>query len=113
MVFGVTSFPRVLRRWRLVLVLIQNRYCSTPKHLILLLTLLSAQPDAEPSEPHVLSRPPGLVVLWDIAGMFMEEIAADENDLPLAHSEEGDGGSADPGGVDNEKSRPEKRFKQG
>jgi hypothetical protein len=96
-----------------VFVLTQNRYCSTPKHLMLLLTLLSAQPDAEPGEPHVLAHPPGLVVLWDIAGMFMEEIAADENDVPLAHTGEGEGDTADQGAAAHGIPRAEKGFKQG
>jgi hypothetical protein len=48
--------------------------------------------------------------------MFMEEIAADENDLPQSRTGAGGGDTADPGGVENEKSRAsraEKGFKQG
>jgi hypothetical protein len=30
----------------------------------------------------MLNRAPGLVILWDVAGLFMEEVSGDENNLP-------------------------------
>ena len=53
------------------------RYCPTPKHVLLLLTLLTTGTEQRGSQS--LPKPPGLVVLWNIADLFMDEQSTDEN----------------------------------
>jgi len=78
-------------RWR--------RYCPTPEHLLLLLTLLSMNSKASGRDAKSLKSAPGLVILWDVARLFMEAVEGDEN---LPPEERG-------GGV---KQKEEMRFKQ-
>ena len=59
-----------------------DRYCPTPRHLLLLLTLLSADAKTRSKDPQDLRATPGLVILWDIGRLFMEVIEGDENRLP-------------------------------
>ena len=68
--------------------------CPTVDHVRLLLTLLGATQPVE--TPHKGSRddvvalptPPGLIVLWDMGRMFMEQIEEDENLPPDAAAKE-------------------------
>ena len=53
-------------------------YCPTIKHVMLLLSLLSRQADAD-TGPQNLDKRPGLVILWNIAGLLMEVNEANEN----------------------------------
>lgn len=53
------------------------RYCPTSDHFLLLLTLLSGQ--IRPGKDPCSVKPPGLVILYDIAGLLMETIERDEN----------------------------------
>ena len=60
----------------------RDRYCPTPRHLLLLLTLLSMNEKARSKDPQELRNIPGLVILCDIGRLFMEVIEGDENRLP-------------------------------
>jgi hypothetical protein len=64
------------------------RYCPTVGHLLLLLSLLSSkgrEGDVDLGAPvYCLPRRPGLVILWNIAGLLLEDVELDEN----AQSEE-------------------------
>ncbi|WWD17330.1 hypothetical protein CI109_101770 [Kwoniella shandongensis] len=70
----------VLRRLRRV----DMRYCPTSAHLKLLLTLLSETTDrkSHSNEPHLLSQTPSVVILWDVAALFMYDEEVDENEPP-------------------------------
>ncbi|WVN88264.1 uncharacterized protein L203_103465 [Cryptococcus depauperatus CBS 7841] len=54
---------------------IDMRYCPSPKHLQLLLSLVSSVESGKTSngESVVVDSPPGLIILWDIAGLFMAD----------------------------------------
>ena len=58
--------------------MIHDSYCPTIKHVMLLLSLLSRQADAD-TGPQNLDKRPGLVILWNIAGLLMEVNEANEN----------------------------------
>ncbi|WVF71433.1 hypothetical protein IAT40_006237 [Kwoniella sp. CBS 6097] len=77
---------------------IDMRYCPTPAHLNLLLTLLSESTERIPSRTDTAALPqlvplPSVVVLHDIAGLFMVDEEADENEPPprTLHQDEGRG----------------------
>lgn len=55
------------------------RYCSTSKHVMLLLSLLSSNRRADPDDAKSILHSPGLIILWDLARLFMEEEEPDEN----------------------------------
>lgn len=64
--------------------LADDRACPTVAHLKLFLTLLGSTAEGEQSKPVpenavYLERPPGLIILWDLAQLFMEEAELDEN----------------------------------
>lgn len=54
-------------------------YCPTPDHLLLLLTLLSVEDRASGKDPQNLGYRPGLVILCDLARLFMEAVEGHEN----------------------------------
>ncbi len=56
-----------------------ERYCPTPQHLLLLLTTVSKDNKANPRDGQILRYRPGLVILWDVARLFMEVVEGDEN----------------------------------
>ncbi|WVQ82152.1 hypothetical protein IAT38_004280 [Cryptococcus sp. DSM 104549] len=88
---------------------VDMRYCPTPAHLQALLTVISADNARQPSnmEGHNVEKVPGMVVLWDAAGLFMCEDEGDENVPPA-----GEGEVDMEGGATNEGKR-EKMFKPG
>ena len=55
-----------------------RRYCPTVKHVMLLLSLLT---EGKEDGPHNLRTRPGMIILWNIAGLLMETREADENVL--------------------------------
>ncbi|WVR07024.1 hypothetical protein IAU60_004063 [Kwoniella sp. DSM 27419] len=59
------------------------RYCPTAAHLRLLLLLVSETNERVSSriEPHHVLMP-SMVILWDVAGLFMMEQEVDENEPP-------------------------------
>ena len=61
------------------------RYCSSAKHLLLLLSLLTSSPDT--AGPHSLAAPPGLVILWDIARLLMRHKVVEKENIPKALDE--------------------------
>ncbi|RXK34916.1 hypothetical protein M231_07821 [Tremella mesenterica] len=63
---------------------VDMRFCPSPQQLMMMLVLLSV---GEGTEPHKVSQQPGMIILWDIAGMFMEEIGGDENEPQTCHPE--------------------------
>ncbi|ORX36659.1 hypothetical protein BD324DRAFT_651145 [Kockovaella imperatae] len=66
---------------------VDMRFCPSPKHLILLLNLLSTTSSSPASGlAHELPTTPGLVILQDAASMFMRTVEQDEN-LPPAVDE--------------------------
>lgn len=77
-----------------------DRACPTVDHLRLLLTLLgcTGSPLGDESKVVDLPDPPGVIVLWDMARIFMEQVAEDENIPP---------------GVSRQENVGEWRFKQG
>nr|XP_018263094.1 uncharacterized protein I303_04585 [Kwoniella dejecticola CBS 10117]OBR85252.1 hypothetical protein I303_04585 [Kwoniella dejecticola CBS 10117] len=69
------------------------RYCPSPKHLQLLLTLLTESDSRfdnnsnqnlshAHSHPHHVESTPSLIILWDVASMFMVQQTVDENEPP-------------------------------
>ncbi|KAK8864372.1 hypothetical protein IAR55_001620 [Kwoniella newhampshirensis] len=64
---------------------IDMRYCPTLDHLKLLLALLSERTEHahQPIEPHHLTKTPSVVILWDIAALFMYDVEVDENVPPV------------------------------
>lgn len=56
------------------------RYCPSADHARLLLTLLTPEPGVQAREAHELVGTPGLVVLYDLAGLFLAEEQQDENE---------------------------------
>ncbi|WVQ99383.1 hypothetical protein IAU59_006516 [Kwoniella sp. CBS 9459] len=66
---------------------IDMRYCPTPAHLNLLLTLLSESTERIPTRTTTQAQPqlvplPSVVILQDIAGLFMVHEEVDENEPP-------------------------------
>ncbi|WRT66338.1 uncharacterized protein IL334_003293 [Kwoniella shivajii] len=63
---------------------VDMRYCPTPSHLQLLLTLLTESDSRFTSKfgTQYLESTPSLVILWDIAGMLMIDQVPDENEPP-------------------------------
>jgi hypothetical protein len=67
-----------------------DRYCPSPEHLTLLLSLLTSEAPtstslntAKPGDgTFTLNTSPGLIILWDLAALLMEWEEADENALP-------------------------------
>ncbi|WVQ72404.1 hypothetical protein IAR50_001956 [Cryptococcus sp. DSM 104548] len=57
---------------------VDMRYCPTPDHLQLYLTMVSDSKTRDPKECHQLERPPGMIILYDVAAMFLEEELLDE-----------------------------------
>lgn len=51
---------------------LMNRFCSSAKQLQLLLTLLSKNQNRQANvDSHTLDGCPGLVILWNVAELFM------------------------------------------
>jgi hypothetical protein len=71
-----------------------NSACPTVDHARLLLTLLGTSQPAETPQKGArddvvaLSTPPGLIVLWNMGRMFMEQTEEDENIPPDAAANE-------------------------
>lgn len=59
--------------------LADHRYCPTAEHLALLLSLLSAQGRESENGAQTLNRPPGIIILWNMAGLLLEDVELDEN----------------------------------
>lgn len=81
---------------------INHRYCPSPQHLRLLLSLLTAQTDRSIAIPpgetaFNLNTPPGLVILSDMAGLMMDWEGADENAMPGTQGMAEDGSTAEIG----------------
>ncbi|KAK6910120.1 hypothetical protein I203_104151 [Kwoniella mangroviensis CBS 8507] len=86
------TFRSISGKWEVLkrLKRIDIRSCPTPSHLQLLLTLLTESDSRLPlsstsnktPQPQYLESTPSVVILWDIAGMFMCEQSLDENEPP-------------------------------
>lgn len=59
------------------LISMMYRYCPTIKHVMLLLSLLTAT-GREAGAQNVPS-PPGLIILWSLGSLLMETVEPDEN----------------------------------
>ena len=55
--------------------------------MLLLLTLISIDGRASGRDAQRLRHPPGLVILWDVARLFMETVEGDENRPPDEQTE--------------------------
>ncbi|ODN82162.1 hypothetical protein L202_02456 [Cryptococcus amylolentus CBS 6039] len=59
---------------------VDMRYCPTPEHLQLYLTMVSSSfgRSRDPQECHQLEKAPSLIIVYDAAAMFLEERLVDE-----------------------------------
>jgi hypothetical protein len=62
--------------------LMSVRYCPTIHHLNLLLTLLSSDSRSSGKDAQTLRHVPGMIILWDLARLLMEDVESDENRPP-------------------------------
>ncbi|WWC89356.1 uncharacterized protein L201_004278 [Kwoniella dendrophila CBS 6074] len=76
---------------------IDLRYCPTPSHMELLLNLLTESDQrvipskGQQQQPQSLQSTPSLIILWDIASLFMYEENIDENEPPPQRTQKDDG----------------------